>query len=208
MSQESTSPVSTTHAAPDLGVELTSGFAHRFIRHKVRQLVRQKWCSLADQEDLEQELRLWLLRRAEQFDQALSDWPAFVTTVIERRIASLVEHATRHKRQSDSPLCSLSDSVTDATGHACERHETLSDSQRGHAAGVDKLPPLALFELRHDVATVLDSLPPDLRQVCDMLRDHPVQSVARRLGLPRGSLACMLKEIRDRFEAAGISQKF
>jgi RNA polymerase sigma factor (sigma-70 family) len=69
---------------------LASGYTTRAIRHKARQLVGRRGFNISEQEDIEQELRLHLLRRFSKFDPRIAHWKVFVRTVIERRAATLV----------------------------------------------------------------------------------------------------------------------
>jgi hypothetical protein len=59
---------------------LLHGYAANTVRQKARQLVRQGVFAESEQEDIEQELRLHLLRRAPKFDPAIAHWNVFVRT--------------------------------------------------------------------------------------------------------------------------------
>ena len=66
--QEQPRPHTVAPADIDLNQELTCGFAHKFIRHKSRQLVGRCGIRRADRADLDQDLKLHLMRRFGQFD--------------------------------------------------------------------------------------------------------------------------------------------
>ncbi len=74
--------------AVDVACDLVSGFAHRFIRFKVRQLIGRHGFTRSDRDDLEQELRLAVWQRRSQFDPRVADWGCWLSTVVERHIAT------------------------------------------------------------------------------------------------------------------------
>lgn len=77
----------------DLAQWVTCGFAAQAIGHKARQLAGRNGFSLSDRDDLEQELRLHLLRRLGSFDPQVAHWNVFVRTLLERHAATLVARA-------------------------------------------------------------------------------------------------------------------
>jgi RNA polymerase sigma-70 factor (ECF subfamily) len=54
--------------------------------------------SISDRDDIEQELRLHLLRRLAKFDPDIAPWNAFVQTLLERHAATLVAQRRRKTR--------------------------------------------------------------------------------------------------------------
>ena len=89
---------------------VASGFAARAICQKARQLAGRNGFSLSEREDIEQELRLHLLRRLAKFDPDIAHWNVFVRTVLERRSASLVaQRQTRIRASSAVDLCARPD---------------------------------------------------------------------------------------------------
>ncbi len=91
-------PSSTT----DLRNLVTSGFADRAICQKARQLAGRNGFSVSERQDIEQELRLHLLRRLAKFDPDIAHWNVFVRTVLERRAASLVARRQASIRASSA----------------------------------------------------------------------------------------------------------
>ena len=89
----------------DLQHLVTCGFAARAIRYKARQLAGRHGFSRSEREDIEQELRLDLLRRLSKFNPAIAPWNVFVRTLVERQTATLVaQRRTRIWTTDDAVL--------------------------------------------------------------------------------------------------------
>lgn len=91
----------TINNPPSLEHLVTSGFAARAIGQKARQLAGQRGFSLSEREDIEQELRLHLLRRLAKFDPQVAPWNVFVRTLVERHAATLVMRRRSQLRLAD-----------------------------------------------------------------------------------------------------------
>lgn len=188
----------------DLDHELTEGFAQKFIRHKTRQLVGRCGFTPTDREELDQELKLRLLERFPQFDPQKSDWPAFVTTVIERQIATLLESRCRLKRYGDGNAVSLSEETSSEEGLATELGDQVTLEQSQSLTREFDRSDFEWAELEHDVAVVLDQLPPEERAVCEALQHGNIAQVARRLNIPRTTLQSLVARLRTKFAANGL----
>lgn len=175
-------------APADLGRELTEGFAHRFIRSKGRQLVKQKKIAVADRLDIEQDLRMQVLTAAPSFDVARADWPAFVTTVVERHVATILEHRCRSKRAGDGDLVSLSQMLDD-DGVGAEE-----------LVGAEDDPGLKRVDDDDELTTLLARLPDDTRDICARLRHQSISAVARDLGVPRSTVSSAIVRLRQQIE--------
>jgi RNA polymerase sigma-70 factor, ECF subfamily len=92
----------STTTAVNLEQWVTSGFAARAIRQKAKQLAGRSGFSLSEQEDIEQELRLHLLRRLSKFDPHVAPWNVFVRTLVERHTATLVAQRRTRIRATDN----------------------------------------------------------------------------------------------------------
>jgi RNA polymerase sigma-70 factor (ECF subfamily) len=191
-------PVSSSPNEPAL-----DDFASRLIRKKARQLVGRAGFTRSDQDDLEQELALKLLKHRAAFDPAQSHWYAFVTTVVERHAATLLRNKQVEKRDH-TRATSLHIIVEDPVNGPSALADTIGqrelDARRGRSSRSD----LELAELVQDVAAVLASLPPEWREACERLKRGSVARAARDLGLPRTTLSSLLRRLRERFEAAGL----
>jgi RNA polymerase sigma factor (sigma-70 family) len=189
----------TDPTAIDIDRELEHGFAARFIRHKTRQLVGRAGFTTADRADLDQELKLRLWRRFPQFDPAKSDWPAFVVTVVERHVATLLEARRRRKRGEHVAVRSLAEPTCNGDGHIVELGETIATEQREALTGTQHVPDTARIELVQDVAAVLAQLSPEERELCELLQTRSLAEVARAKNVSRSTLTALLSRCRDAF---------
>lgn len=140
-------------------------FALRLIRRKAKQICRRLGFSRSDRPDLEQELALILLRRLAGFDPRRAHYNAFVTTVVERYTATILQHHAAGKRTYHRNGGSLHVTVTDGDGGAVELVATLSACQQARHTGQQRCADEDSWNLAHDVAAVLDQMPPFMRKV-------------------------------------------
>jgi DNA-directed RNA polymerase specialized sigma24 family protein len=203
--QESISAGPPAHShSPDLGHELTQGFAGRYIRAKARLLVGKAGIKTSDRPDIEQELALALVERHSRFDPARGHWNAFVATVVERQAIKLLEARHTQKRLAGCRAASLNVSVTGPDGGRVEVSQLVAPK---HASAISRnysRPALDAFDLSSDIATVLAKLPWPVRQVCFRLQHEPMTEVARRLGRSRTALYRRVEQARLAFEHAGL----
>ena len=59
-------------------------------------------------------------------------------------------------------------------------------------------------EIRMDLDRAIASLPDELRDLCERLRDDTMAEIAREMGVPRTTLYDRLSKLRDAFREAGL----
>lgn len=190
----------------DLGHELTNGFAHKFIRFKVRQIIGCVGLPRSRREELEQDLRLLLIRRFPMFDPKIAQWPAYVVAVIERRIATIVEHGQFLDRSGLTNFVSLSESAIDEEGLQVELADQMSPDHQGKVSGLFKRTETERFAIRHDLELAMPTLTDEQRATCELLKRMTVKSLARRRGHSRNKLRNDLIPIREQLDRKGISE--
>lgn len=179
--------------------------ASRFIRGKVRQLVGLAGYREADREDLFHEFALDLLQRKPNFDPAAGTWEAFVIVVCENCFAALLEHRRAEKRSDRREAGSLNDFVSDDDeGRLRAFGDTIPDTQPSFRIRRARRAECEASELKLDVVAVIQSLPPELRHLCELLKRDTVVSAARHLGISRTAAYEPIRELRQTFEAAGL----
>jgi len=190
--------------AIDPGHQLTRGYAARMIRFRAAQIVGLVGLPKTDRDDIEQELRLHVLRRLEKFDPAIAQWNTFVGIVIQRHAATLIE---RHRRRGRVPDPTSSPNPISISLDAV-REPPAADRTKPHV-----LAALAVHsnhehqsDLAMDVEQVLTLLPKPCRRMCALLKRHSVAEAARLLGIPRTTLHDRLSRLREVFQAAGIKK--
>ena len=182
-------------------------YAVRIIKHKARQLIGRYGLTIFDREDLEQELMIDLLQRMRHFNPAKAKKSTFMARIVERHIATLLE--ARHARCRDWRLCRVSLN----TPQENDRGDTRELIDRVDSEGTLRPCQLDTREseinnLRMDVVRVLDTLPEDLRDLCERLRESNMAEIARETGVPRTTLYDKLTRIREAFRKAKLDDCF
>ncbi len=159
-------------------------YASWLIQHKADQLVGRYGFTESDREDIEQELTLALLERWPQYDPARSKPCTFVAKIVDHKVADLVKRQRQERRFRESIDLSHADRLTETT---CPSHEEEVD-------------------LRLDVETVLASLPPNYRELCERLKHESLLAASEHMGVPESTLRFWLTKIRQAFEDAGFEK--
>src|SRR5262249_50656524 len=184
-------------------LKLLEGFASRMIRRKARQLVGKAGFTSSDHDAIEQELVMKLLKHAAAFDPAISDWHAFVATVVERCAANLLRNERAQKRDCRR-VCSLSVIIACRDNGTLELGETIS--QRDYDRRRQRCPKTEeeLAELASDIAEVLAKVPAELRELAEQLKSRSLSEIARDRSVPRTTLYRAVRQLRRRFESPGL----
>ena len=179
-------------------------YAVRLIRYKARRLIGQAGFTASDREDIEQELVLDLLRRLPKYNPKRAQLNTFIARVVEHKIASLIEARKAGIRDYRRCPFSLNDRFEDEEGRSVERVDTLDQEDYLLRTGAQSRPSDELSALTIDVAAVLESLPPELRELCRRLKAESVTEISRDTGVPRGTIYEGIKKLREIFEDAGL----
>ncbi|GHE00979.1 hypothetical protein U879_13435 [Defluviimonas sp. 20V17] len=175
----------------------------RNIRIRAARLARSGAVPGLDAEDIEQELRLDLIRRARNFDPAKSSFDTFADRIVANRVATLAS-ATAAMRAERAMLC------IDAPVGDDNEGLTLSDVLPEAAA----LDPVDAFSLAHgpglrgDVGRLLAALCPATRQVAMAVSQLSISEAARALGVHRSTIYERLSRIREIATEMGLDGYF
>jgi RNA polymerase sigma-70 factor (ECF subfamily) len=181
-------------------------YAANLIRHKARQLARRPEFSQTDQEDLEQEMILDLLRRLPQYDPQRSPRNAFITRVVNHMIARLIEFHRAGSRDSGTPTGSLNHEVVHADGSVGDLVQTVDEAACHRRTGITSFPERERLDMKLDVETALRDLPEDLRRLCKLLQSKTVTEISRETGIPRPTLYDAMERVKERFQKAGLKK--
>jgi RNA polymerase sigma-70 factor (ECF subfamily) len=186
--------------------QATRHFATKLICHKSRQLAANQRVAPSDRDDIEQDLWVYLLENLPRFDAERGNIEAFITTVVNRKAASI---ARRHKRQCRKGSCvSLSTLVPSEGGAFVELGTTIAEDDCDVRLFQDTRQRQDHLEMAIDIAELIAKLPEDLRELCERLKTHTLTEIARETDVPRSTLVDRLKQIRERFQAVGLENYF
>ena len=179
-------------------------YAAGLIKYKARKLVGKAGFTASDREDIEQELMLDLLRRLPKYNPKRAQLNTFIARVVEHRLASLIEAQKAGIRDYRRCRCSLNECFEDADGRSVERVDTFDQEDYLLRTGGQSRPSEELSALAIDVAAVLETLPPELRELCRRLKAETVTEISRDTGVPRGTIYESIKKLREIFKDAGL----
>ncbi len=179
-------------------------YAVRLIKYKARQLIGKAGFTASDRDDLEQELILDLLRRLPKFNPKRAQLNTFIARVVEHKIASLIEARKAGIRDYRRCPFSLNDRFEDEEGRSVERVDTFDQEDYLLRTGAQSRPSDELSALTIDVAAVVKTLPPELRELCRRLKAESVTEISRDTDVPRGTIYEGIKRLREIFEDAGL----
>jgi len=123
--------------------------------------------------------------------------------IVERHISTILE--ARFAQCRDWRLCqtSLNEPLDNGEGDTTERIEFLdSDGSLGSHPRLTR--ERVANEIRMDLDRAIASLPDELRDLCERLRDDTMAEIAREMGVPRTTLYDRLSKLRDAFREAGL----
>jgi DNA-directed RNA polymerase specialized sigma24 family protein len=187
---------------------VVSEYARTTIRVKAKQVVRQPGFSRSDLEDVEQELIVYLLCKAQQFDPNRGSLNTFISRVVDSGVAMLVRGRERAKRNpaGDAGIQSLEKEVSPSNGESQPLARLIGQRDLERRTGGASPTDTELFELVDDVASVLPTLPPKLQEVCCSLLIRKRSETEAELGMSRRALRTAIAAIRKHFEKHNLTK--
>ena len=174
-------------------------FEEWFIVSKAHQLAGKAGFTVDDVEDIQQDIRLDILKRLPGFDPAKSNRHTFIVMVVRRCVASMLERQGADKRNKGRRPQSLNTPISDEQDQVVELSDTIDAGTVRPGRSRQELADLAA-----DVRTVVNRLPGDLQAWCGVLSRMGIRETSRELGVSRTRLQRIVREIRAAFERAGL----
>lgn len=171
---------------------LVDEVAVRAIRCLTIQAIRKGWFRRDQFEDLVQEAVVHLLQKAHGFDPAKASWSTFCSMVVRNFF-------TRLKSKRPPRPESLDETSQDAG--QVEECQSLARQFTRYRSECERI------EFEEDISSVLDSLPEELRQVCEQFLDEPsVAHAAEQLGVSRQTVYRRRESVKQWFVSESISE--
>jgi RNA polymerase sigma-70 factor (ECF subfamily) len=177
--------------------------SQKYIRAKVREILRRRECRSVEVDDVVQEVNVRLLARASSFDAEKVPWEIAVTTVAEQAIANLLRDRRAGKRDRRG-VCSLSALTRTEDEELVELAETIGDREYNARRGVQPRSDLELAQLASDVADVMATLDDKERKLAEDLSARSKADIAREMGIPRTTLSSRVRPALRQFEDADL----
>jgi RNA polymerase sigma-70 factor (ECF subfamily) len=180
-------------------------YASNLIRIKANQLIGKAGFTEDDRKDLEQELMLDLLMRMRFYDSSKSKRSTFMSVLVERHAATILESRQAQRRSYRRQMISLN-----ATPSNCDSEpEELNDCLSGdgtfqvHLTGsIDDRE----WDIGLDLRRFIASLPEDLRELCQHLCSGNKAKIARTLKIHRTTIYLKLKALREALLKQGLQE--
>jgi RNA polymerase sigma factor (sigma-70 family) len=180
--------------------------AKRLIQFKARQLSRCCGFCPSDEDDLAQELWLYLLRQAHRFDPDRASLPTFINRVVNSAAAMLVRRHRRMKRIAGLQAVSLESTMVEVEGVLASLGETISEEHLHRRTGGNSSDSIPLNDERMIVHGVIRSLPAPLWDIFRRLMGSTANSVARDMAISRRQVRKAVRTIRRRLQRARIGK--
>jgi len=182
-------------------------YVANLIKYKAKQLVGHYGFTLSDIEDLEQEMMLEYLRRVEKYDSNRASLKTFAARIIENIIANIVEKQNADKREYSLTACSLNDPIKDENGESFEIGETVDQDTYFRRTGLSQISAHERLILSIDNRAFLDTLPPNLRKIADLLKQEDIAEIVKMTGIPRTTIYELIKKLRRLASEFGLNDK-
>jgi RNA polymerase sigma factor (sigma-70 family) len=180
-------------------------YAQASIRVKARQLCRQDGFRESDVEDIEQDLWLYLLAQAENFDPTRGSLNTYIDRLVNTAAAIMARSHDREMRADGFQATSLDTAPSGKDAKRPSLRSSLSPHDGARRTGAVPKSDLDRFEDQEALDFALASMPPDIRDVCQRVMDGVTPAkVARQLGVSRRRVRNMLAAARQHLERAGF----
>jgi RNA polymerase sigma factor (sigma-70 family) len=183
---------------------VSNPFTVEHIRIKAHQLCRRTDFSQSDFDDLQQDMRLYLLRKAHLFDPDRGNLEAFVTNCISTWVAIFLRYRNREKRHETYKAVSLEGTPVEFNGDITSLGALLLEEDGQRLTQAYPTSPTEQFELREALDHVMEGLDPEDRDLLKHVATHGVTSAARTLNVSRRQINNALIRLRSRFKKAGL----
>lgn len=161
-----------------------------------------------DQEDLKQELRLYLLEHMRLFDAERASRRTFIARIAANKALNLIKERNAKMRHPNQVKFSLDDPLDPEDGDSGTYGDVVA------ADGVVGGRPDAGSEcerkvlLRIELEAALKVLPPELRGLCTLLGEGiPMQEIAGRQGVHRDTVDRRRAKVRKILRARGLGPR-
>jgi RNA polymerase sigma factor (sigma-70 family) len=180
---------------------VVSEYVRSAIRAKAARLCRLPGFQRRDQEDLEQELVVHLLVRLQGFEPERSSINTFIDRVLDSAVRMELRRAHRLKRGQGRRLESL-----DADTPSGPLRDAVPQDVHSRRTGATSVDPR---EQRIDgdaLQLALDSLPDNLRRLCERLMEIGKTRLAAELGISTRQVGNLIEQILPTLLRAGFGR--
>lgn len=184
---------------------VSNPFTVTFIRIKAAQLCKRTDFSSSDFEDLQQDMRLYLLQRVHLFDPDRGNVESFVTKAVNSFVAMKLRDRELLKRRDDKKAISLERTMVEYEGDITNLGHVLLQEDGQRQTQAYPRSDIEMLELREALETVMNQLDPDDRDLLESIAEHGLKNTARMRGVSWRQVTKARDRLRKQFEKAGLS---
>jgi len=173
-------------------------FTADLIRRKAMFLSRSAGFARAEEEDLRQEMALFLLTKADLFDASRGSIQAFATSVVTSWIGMEVRRRKGVKRRAAALTLSLDEEHPGSRTRRSSIGERMNDADGGRRTGTTPRTPAEEAAIRDEAALVDAMLTPRERILLRDVAELGITGAARKRKVSRWILLPRLEVIRAR----------
>jgi DNA-directed RNA polymerase specialized sigma24 family protein len=177
-------------------------FTADLIRRKAESLSRSAGFSRSDEEDLRQEMTLYLWTKARLFDPDRGSIESFVSSVLTSWVGMEVRRRKCDKRRKWLRVASLEGTIIVCDGEPDTLGSVLSDSDGARRTGGRHLSVLAHAETMEAFRAIDAMLTPRERALLRDVIDHGLAGAARLRRVSRHHVARAVQKVRVRLTEA------
>jgi len=154
----------------------------RMIAARAKRLSRSAGFCRSDFDDIAQELRLAIWRQQHRHDGKRTSFATFANRVMENHAISLVRRRRARKRGGGRSTVFLRHEPPDDMGTQLQRR----------------------VEMKADLGTALSSISSEVREVAELLNEHSLHSIGKRLHRSRRILHRQRRQLKRALEDASL----
>ena len=183
-------------------------YARKQIEYHTRRMIGRYGFTRTDEEDIAQELSIYLLEQMKNFDPARSKPQTFIQRILKHRIVDLIRYQKAGQRHYRRNQYSLDEQITNADGKQIPRSQTMDLQKSPGWAGRALAPTPEQQDLFIDLHEALKSLPPELRQLWERLKVQSVSEISRQDKVSRARIYQRRAKIKRILTPKGLAKYF
>jgi len=159
----------------------------------------------SDQDDLEQQIVLEVVRRRAKYDPDRAKENTFLARLVKHAIADIIAARKAGIRNYRREEGSLDQWVQDESGEWALRGEAITGEEAGRRVGRSSVPQQEQHDLRIDLGDAVASLPAALREIFEQYAAMgPARKVAAATDRHHSSVCEAIQQIKQHFAKAGL----
>ena len=179
-------------------------FSVALIRIKARQLCRRSDFSRSDYDDLRQDMRLYLIKKARLFDPVRGNLKAFVTNALNTWVAIRLRYRNCDKRRESYKAVSLERTTVECDGDITTLGDVLMEEDGRRMIQAYGISAAEQFELHEAIEHAMGNLEPDDRVMLIQMSKKGIAGTAKSLGISYRQANNAMRRIREIFKKMGL----